>query len=56
MGIFALAASLALVACAGKSSEGEHTSTIVRGTYGDPNPIVPACEDAGASDAGKDGC
>jgi hypothetical protein len=60
----ASACAAPLLACGG-STESEHTATIVRGTYGDPNPIVP-CGDPGdgaaeasapdASDADRDGC
>ena len=59
------AASAFVCGACSASSEGEHTATVVRGTYGDPNPIVAcgqggdAASDAGvqsAVDASPDGC
>lgn len=61
LSVVAMVVAGTVLACGGKSDR-EHTSTIVRGTYGDPTPIV-ACDgdasDGDASDGGadaRDGC
>jgi len=62
--VLCAAASAFVCAACSASSEGEHTATVVRGTYGDPNPITACGQggDAGADagmqplDASLDGC
>ena len=53
-----------LAGCSASSGPGEHTATVVRGTYGDPNPLVGCdtrdggggADATGAADAAPDGC